>query len=247
MQHLLVTDNQYKWVSVGDICILSPQDSKHLLKSLRMSVGDNLTFSNGNNSFVARIINTNDGLATIELEKTEDTNRELPIAIHIFQGMPKGDKLELIIQKCTELGASSITPINMNRSIAVIKADKLDKKLKRYQDIADNAAHQAKRQSSLIVNKPLSFKEGIKASKDFDIVFIAYEDEERYTLASKLEEIKQAKSIAIFIGAEGGFDKSEIKLAMDENIAMISLGKRILRTETAGLAIMSYIMLSLEE
>ena len=157
--------------------------------------------------------------------------------------MPKGDKLDTVIQKCVELGAVKIVPVAMKRSVAVIKDS--DKKQKRMQRIAYEAAKQCGRAIVPEIGHVLSFKEAVADARGSDLKLVAYEAETESSLKSTLTQNKDAKSIALFIGPEGGFDISEVNLAKENGFDIITLGPRILRTETAPLACISAIMYEL--
>ena len=177
----------------------------------------------------------------------QEPDYELPSRIYLFQGLPKADKMELIIQKAVELGAYEIIPVETKRCVVKLDGKKAAKKVERWQQIAESAAKQSKRMLIPNVHQVLSFKEALKYAESMDIRLIPYE------LAKGMQEtkeilaaIEQGQSIGIFIGPEGGFEEKEVEAAISEGAKPITLGKRILRTETAGLAILSVLMFQLE-
>ena len=177
----------------------------------------------------------------------QEPDYELSSRIYLFQGLPKADKMELIIQKAVELGAYEIIPVETKRCVVKLDGKKAVKKVDRWQQIAESAAKQSKRMLIPNVHQVLSFKEALKYAESMDIRLIPYE------LAKGMQETKEilaaiepGQSIGIFIGPEGGFEEKEVEAAISEGAKPITLGKRILRTETAGLAILSVLMFQLE-
>ena len=183
-----------------------------------------------------------------EIKGTTESN----VNIHVFQGLPKADKLEFIIEKCTEIGVKDITPIIMSRTIVKINEKDINKKLERWRKIAEVAAKQSGRDKILEVHNVLNFKNIFENLNKCDIVLVAYEKEHNNSLKSILNKIKNEKkryNIAVLIGPEGGIDSKEIEELKEniKNIEIVTLGKRVLRTETAPLVISSNILYELEE
>ena len=177
----------------------------------------------------------------------QEPDYELPSRIFLFQGLPKGDKMELIIQKAVELGAYEIIPVEMKRCVVRLDGKKAEKKTARWQQIAESAAKQSKRMLVPRVHPVLSYKEALAYAGQLDVLLIPYE------LAGGMDEtkkiignIKGGQSLGIFIGPEGGFEEEEVKMAVEKGASPITLGKRILRTETAGMAVLSVLMFQLE-
>ena len=227
------------------------EDINHIKNVLRLSVGEEICVCNKetSKSFLCKIVEFNSNMALCEiLEEVPDTT-EANTYIHIFQGLPKADKFECIIEKCTEIGVKEITPVVMKRSI--VKLDEKDKvkKLDRWQKIAEVAAKQSKRDSILKVNNVINFQNIFENIKDYDILLVAYEEEKETTLKKVLKEVKEKENlkVAVIIGPEGGIDKSEINLCKENGFTAVTLGKRILRTETAPLVISSNILYELED
>ena len=174
--------------------------------------------------------------------------RELPIKVYLFQGLPKGDKMETVIQKMVELGVYGIVPVSTKRSIVKLDAKKVANKVKRWNAISESAAKQSKRGIIPRVNDVCTFKQAIDMAKELDMIIMPYEEaDDMEKTRNIIRGLKKDTSVGIFIGPEGGFAKEEVNAVMEENGTPITLGKRILRTETAGMAIMSVIMFMMEE
>ena len=227
------------------------EDVNHIKNVLRLEIGENICICNKNisKSYMCKILEFDSGVVICEiLEEILDTT-EPNTYIHIFQGLPKTDKFEFIIEKLTEIGAKEITPVAMKRSI--IKLDEKDKlkKLDRWQKIAEVAAKQSKRDSILKVNNVINFQNIFEKVQDYDILLVAYEEEKENILKKVLGKFKEKNGlkIAVIIGPEGGIDENEIKICQENQFTSVTLGKRILRTETAPLVISSNILYELED
>ena len=182
-----------------------------------------------------------------ELRFIKEDGVELPSRIYLFQGLPKADKLELIIQKSVELGVYQVIPVETKRSIVKLDDKKAKAKTARWQQISEAAAKQSKRGIIPEVKEPVSFQKAMELAKDMDVRLIPYELEEGMEKTRTLiESIRPGQSIAIFIGPEGGFDEAEIQAAREAGIEPVTLGRRILRTETAPLAILAWLGYHLE-
>lgn len=229
---------------------ISGTDVNHIKNVLRMKEGEKLIICDGQgNDFLCMIVKIaeHEVIATIQEQKTSEA--ELQSKIYLFQGLPKKDKMELIIQKAVELGAYEIIPVMMKRTIVKLEDKKKEqKKLERWQSIANAAAKQSQRGCVPRVHDIVTFQEAIVLAKVLDIAILPYECAK--DISHTKEVIKQCvkkESIGVFIGPEGGFDEEEVKAAIEALIEPITLGKRILRTETAGLTILSVLMMELEE
>lgn len=223
------------------------KDFTHISKVLRLKNGVNITVSDGGKDYLCEIIDfdlENEKVVCEILEERELTT-ESDIKVTIFQGLPKLDKLELIIQKCVELGVYEIIPIETKFCVSRIN-DKTAKKVIRLNTISETAAKQSKRGFVPKVLEPIKFKRALELLEDYDLVFVAYEKEKETTLRKLLSNNKNVKSIAFFVGSEGGFDKDEIETLIDKGTKSITLGNRILRTETVGISILSNIMYEFE-
>ncbi len=227
-----------------DIIKICGDDAHHISKVLRLKEDADIIICDKNGQdFYCSIKSITKDEVICQILKKETSLTEPPIEITLYQGVPKGDKLETVIQKCVELGCVRIVPVAMKRSVAVIK-DK-DKKRQRMQRIAYEAAKQCGRAKIPHVSEVLSFKEAIEETSKSELKLLPYECETKNGLKSALQKNKGAKSISVFIGPEGGFDEAEITLAKANGFEIVTLGPRILRTETAPLACISAIMYEL--
>lgn len=229
---------------------ISGSDVNHIKNVLRMQPGERIIICNGEGKdFYCRIGTISSEEVIAEIEEMNDTESELPAKIYLFQGIPKKDKMELIIQKAVELGVYEVVPVAMKRCVAKIEEGKKEKKkLERWQSISTSAAKQSGRGIIPKVHEVLPFKEALRYAKELETVIVPYELADGIELSSKIvKESSKKQSIGIFIGPEGGFDEKEIEEALQLDFHAITLGKRILRTETAGLAILSILMFELEQ
>ena len=217
---------------------------------LRMKPGEALLVSDGTgNDYQCEIERLEADRAVVRICQAFCSQMELPSRIWLFQGLPKADKLEFIIQKAVELGAEAVVPVATKNAVVRLDEKKAQSKRKRWQSIAESAAKQSKRSRIPLVETVMSLKEafGFIKEQGFDLCLIPYEQAQGMeTMKEALAQVSSGQSIAVFIGPEGGFDESEIKLALEHGVRPVSLGKRILRTETAGLAILSALMMKLE-
>lgn len=231
----------------GDRYVITGADHNHIKNVLRMKVGDTILISaNGKSNLCEIEIIDNDEIVAPIIEE-DYQNTELPLQIHLFQGLPKSDKMELIIQKAVELGVYSITPIEMKRCIVKLDDKKKKSKQTRWQAISESAAKQSKRNTIPEINEIISYKAALNAAKELDLLLVPYENEDGILSTKEaLAKLKEAKSVGIIIGPEGGFDDAEIEAAKDAGGRIISLGKRILRTETAAITAVGMCMLYTE-
>lgn len=245
MHHFFVKDHQVQ----DNKIVITGEDSNHLRKVLRIKEGEQILVNDEQGfEYTCEISGiTEDEVLTTVLWK-EAADRELPVEITLFQGLPKGDKMELIIQKAVELGAARIVPVATKRAVVKLDEKKAEKKQARWQAIAESAAKQSKRAIIPEVESVFTMKQAVQMAKGLDEILIPYELAEgmEYT-RNTLEKIKDVKSVGIFIGPEGGFEESEVALAKESGAKPITLGKRILRTETAGLYLLSVLGYLLEE
>lgn len=226
-------------------------DVNHIRKVLRMKEGDELTVSDGNGTdYFCRIRSISEEVVVCDIVDSWTSYVELPVKLHLFQGLPKADKMELIIQKAVELGAYEIVPVAMSRSIVKLDEKKAGKKTARWQGISESGAKQSGRAIIPEVKSPMSYKNALEYAKTLDAIIVPYEKadgiEVSRELISKLCSDENIKSIGIFIGPEGGFAEKEVEQALEAGATPITLGRRILRTETAGLAVLSILMYQLE-
>ncbi len=224
--------------------IITNEDVLHIKKVLRASIGDSLVLCDGKgNNYYTEISEIREKQILCKIISTEKADTESNIFVTIFQGLPKASKMDYIIQKTTELGIVKIVPCKMARSVSKIENSKdAKKKCERWQKIAQEAAKQSGRGIIPEIIEPVDFPDAVKMMKGYDLSFAPYECEEVNKLKTVLNSVDNVKSIAFMIGPEGGFDLSETKILKDNNIPTVTLGKRILRTETAGEAVLSMIM-----
>lgn len=235
---------------VGDSLIsIKGQDVNHIRNVLRMKIGEEILISDGTGKdYVCEVAELSDDIVTAKITDFLAEGRELKTELYLFQGLPKSDKMELIIQKAVELGVKAIIPVSTSRSIVKLDGKKEESKIKRWQAISESAAKQSKRGIIPEVMSIMSFKEAINYVNDFDVKIIPYENANNMAETKQIvSSIKENMKVAIFIGPEGGFADSEIDYALEKDVKPISLGKRILRTETAGMTILSVIMFNIEE
>ena len=231
----------------GDRYIISGADHNHIKNVLRMKVGDTILISANGKSDLCEIETIDNDEIIAPIIEEDYQNTELPLQIHLFQGLPKSDKMELIIQKAVELGVYSITPIEMRRCIVKLDDKKKKSKQTRWQAISESAAKQSKRNLIPEINETISYKAALDAAKELDLLLVPYENEDGILSTKEaLKELKKAKSVGIIIGPEGGFDEGEIEAAKNAGGRIISLGKRILRTETAAITAVGMCMLYTE-
>ncbi len=229
------------------IVYIDGEDFNHIKNVLRMRVGEEIYVSAEGRTHKCKITEfTSDKVIALIIEENAlDTN--LPIKITLFQGLPKADKLELIIQKAVELGADAIVPVEMKNCVVKIEDKKKKLKVERWQNISESASKQSKRNSVAKVHPISTFTNAIDTLKKFDLVIVPYENESGMkSTARALSLIKNGLSVAVVIGPEGGFDYSEIEKLNSIGALTISLGKRILRTETASITALSMLMLHAE-
>ena len=226
---------------------LTGSDYNHVKNVLRMKKGEQFLVSQGGVSHLCELEDyQNDSVVAKILEENyQDTS--LPIEIYLFQGLPKADKLELIIQKTVELGVHSIIPVEMKRSIVKLDEKKKDGKTARWQAIAESASKQSKRTTIPTVETAISYSKVLEMAKDLDMLIVPYESKNgMQDTLDALQSIKAGMKIGVLIGPEGGFEDSEISSAQEIGAKIISLGKRILRTETASITTVAMLMLHAE-
>ncbi len=253
MQHFFVEPSQI----VGNEIRITGEDVGHIRRVLRMKEGEELSVGNGmdDTEYRCQIDHFTDDEVVCKVRFIKEEGVELPARIYLFQGLPKSDKMELIVQKAVELGAYEIIPVATKRAVVKLDDKKAKSKAARWQAVSEAAAKQSKRAVVPRVHDLMTMQEAVAYAKGMDAKAIPYELSEgmeatREWLAFAADAVSSAEgdavSIAIFIGPEGGFEESEIQLAKEAGIMPISLGRRILRTETAGLTILSILMYQLE-
>ena len=244
MHHFFVTPEQVK----GEYIYIRGLDVNHIKNVLRMKIGEELQISDGyNKKYLCEIESMTSDEVCVTIKEEQQADTELPSKIYLFQGLPKSDKMELIVQKAVELGAYEIIPVATKRAVVKLDAKKASKKVERWNSIAEGGAKQSGRTMIPKVTEVMTWKEAIEYAKALDVVLIPYELAEGMTETKDIiENINPGQSIGIFIGPEGGFETTEVEFAVEHGAKPITLGKRILRTETAGLTTLSILMYHLE-
>lgn len=230
--------------------IIEGNDVNHIKNVLRMKAGEEISVSNGEDGREYRcgIVRIEEDRVVCELRFVKEDGVELPSRVYLFQGLPKADKMELIIQKAVELGVYEVIPVETGRSVVKLDAKKAAQKTARWQAIAEAAAKQSRRRIIPQVSAPVSFAQALARAAEMDIKLIPYELAEGMACTKQIfSNLGEGKDIAVFIGPEGGFEEKEIAGAKECGIQPITLGKRILRTETAGFTVMAWIMYQLEK
>ena len=230
--------------------VITGSDVNHIKNVLRMKVGDEIAVSNGmdGKEYRCGIEAFTEDEIVCGLRFVKEDGVELPSKIYLFQGLPKADKMELIIQKAVELGAFEVIPVAAKRCVVRLDEKKAAGKISRWQGIAEAAAKQSKRAVIPKVHPVLSMKEAVAYAQNMDVKLIPYELAEGMQHTKQMiEAVKPEQSIAVFIGPEGGFEESEIQMAREAGIEPVTLGRRILRTETAGFTVISWLMYQLEQ
>lgn len=245
MYQFFVTPEQ---INGKDIRITG-SDVNHIKNVLRMKIGEEIAISNNTDGkeYRCEISSVSEEEIRCTLRFIKEEGLELPSKIYLFQGLPKADKMELIIQKAVELGAYEIIPVAMKRSVVKLDEKKAKSKLSRWQGISEAAAKQSKRKVIPVIREVMNFREAVVYAGQMDVKLLPYELAEGMQHTKELiGGLKPGQSVAVFIGPEGGFDEEEIELASEAGMQLITMGKRILRTETAGFTILAWIMYRLE-
>lgn len=233
---------------VGTDINITGGDVNHIKNVLRLRIGEHVVVSDGRGrDYTCRIAQIGTDVVICNIEDINDNFAELSVEVTLFQGYPKSDKMDLIVQKMVELGVHRIVPVFTARTIVKLDQKKAAKKTDRYRTIAESAAKQSGRGIIPEVAEPVSFAEALELAKELDMNIIPYEEAEGMEQARKIiSGIRGHRSLGVFIGPEGGFAREEVEQAQAIGAECITLGHRILRTETAGLAVMSIIMFQLD-
>ena len=246
MHHFFVNPEQVE----DGLIRITGSDVNHIKNVLRIRQGEEMLVSDGTGrDYLCQAEEIAGQEVTVRILETEEEGRELPSRIWLFQGLPKSDKMEVILQKAVELGAAGVIPVATRNAVVKLDAKKAEAKIRRWQAIAESAAKQSKRSYIPQVGPVMSLKEAFSYIEEqkFDLRMIPYELEKGMDgTKTVLEALAPGQQVAVFIGPEGGFDEEEIQLALKMGVKPVSLGKRILRTETAGPAILALLMMKLE-
>ena len=246
MHHFFVRPEQIS----GKEAYIEGPDWNHAANVLRVRPGEQVLLSAGEDwdylCTVREVDRAGQRVLLSVLEENRDT-RELPVKISLYQGLPKSDKMELIIQKAVELGAARVIPVETARCVVKLDRKKAESKRSRWQAISESAAKQSGRSVIPEIAMPMKYAAALKEAADCDIRLIPYENAEGMERTRKiLESVQPGQKIAVFIGPEGGFEETEIRQAEEAGFEAVTLGKRILRTETAGFVVLSLLMAQTE-
>ena len=244
MQNFFVYDSQVQ----GENIYIEGTDVNHIVHVLRMKVGEEVSVHDDvNRKYLCRIEKLLEERVVLSIVEQQESDTELSCPIYLFQGLPKGDKMELIIQKAVELGAYQIIPVASKRAVVKLDKKKEEAKLRRWNAISESAAKQSKRRIIPQIAPVMEFREALSAVSGFDLACIPYECESGMEAVRKfVGQADAGQRIAVFIGPEGGFEEAEVEAAVQAGVVPVSLGKRILRTETAGLCMLSVLAFKLE-
>ena len=237
-------------INENEIIIIG-EDVNHIKNVLRKKIGDKLEVCNQETgtTFECEIAEINEAeIKNHIISENKMTNSK--ILVDIFQGLPKAEKMELIIQKSVELGVNAIIPVKMQRCVVKLDIKSENKKIERWQKISESAAKQSGRNLIPQIHKIIKIEEISKLKNEYDIIIICYENEKENNIKKEIQKLKQNKKqeirIAIVIGPEGGLEENEVKYLQKEGAKIVTLGNRILRTETVSLNILSIIMYEFE-
>ncbi len=254
MFHFFAESSQF--FDDGKRISITGDDFNHMVNVLRMKIGEEFSVSikdnedadfEGQNEYRFGIESIGENELVGELRFVKEAGTELLSKIYLFQGLLKSDKKELIIHKSVELGVFQVIPVSMKRCVMKLDEKKAVSKVKRWNAISESAAKQSKRGIIPEIKMPMSYKEALKYAKDLDVKLLPYEMAEGMDGTRKIiAEIKPGQSIGIFIGPEGGFADEEVELAKEQGFNPITMGRRILRTETAGFTMLAWLMYTLE-
>ena len=241
MHHFFVPEN----ANLDGFITVTGEPLKHM-SVLRLRPGEEVTVSDGDDrDYYCTVVSADRDSVVLRVE-SERPSAELPVQITLYQGFPKADKMELIIQKAVELGAARIVPTLMARCVAKPDEKRLKARLERWNQIARSAAEQSGRSTVLVVEPAVSLKKALEQAGN-GLMIVPYESADGMKTAREvLQSLEPGQKIGVFIGPEGGFEPAEIELCTQAGAKIISLGRRILRTETAGLVVLSALMLAME-
>ena len=224
-------------------------DYNHIKNVLRMKTGETVSVSDGisGKEYRCHIEGFEEARVHLRLDFIKEADVELPVKVTLFQGMPKSGKMDSIIEKCVELGVYEIVPVITERSVVKIDGKKALERVRHWQGKAEAAAKQSKRAMIPVVKDVVNFRDAINSTENFDVKLFPYELAEGFDKTREvMSSIKAGESIAVFIGPEGGFSETEVSLAENHGFSSLTLGKRILRTETAAPVVMAWMVYMFE-
>lgn len=247
MQKFFVEENQIE----NDKINIIGEDVKHISSVLRMQKGEQILIGSKETleTYITEIEQIEKEKVVAKIIEKYDTQTESNVEIDLYQGLPKADKMELIIQKTTEIGISKVIPVDMVRCIVKLDEKDAKKKIERWQKVAEGAAKQSKRSKIPEIKNKIKIKDLENIISQYDAFIVAYEEENEVTLKQELKKLKEQEKykIGILVGPEGGITKEEIEKLTSYNAKVVTLGKRILRTETAPIVLTSNIIYELEK
>lgn len=236
----------------GDVAKIIGDDVKHIYKVLRISEGEKVTLNNCEGvEYLGKVMSVSKQEVLVAILEKLEVNNESDIKIYLFQGLPKSQKMDLIVQKGTELGITEFIPVITNRVDVKLKGE--FKKIDRLKKIALEAAKQSKRSIIPSVLEPIEFEEVLDKIKSLDLLIVPYENANNFGIKTLMNELRienmvdDIKNVGIFVGPEGGIEESEVERLKDKGARIVTLGKRILRTETAGFVAASLIQYELSD
>ncbi|WP_042275602.1 RsmE family RNA methyltransferase [[Clostridium] dakarense] len=231
----------------NNTCIIEGEDVKHISKVLRCKIGEELEIcDNDNNEYICEITSIDKDNVILDILESVDIKRESDLKVKLYQGLPKGPKMEMILQKLTEIGVDEIILVQTKRSVVNVSDKKEDKKIERWERIIYEAAKQSKRGKIPKLRGILSFKEALEDMKENDLNIAPYENERTKSIKQAVKGV-DINNIGIFVGPEGGFEDIEIKSIEEIKGQVVSLGPRILRTETASVVASSIVLYELSD
>lgn len=244
MHHFFVTPGQVR----DGFCYITGQDVNHIRNVLRMKPGEQISVKDGvSRNYICRLEELEAERVCARIVAEEESGSELPAEIYLFQGLPKSDKMDWIIQKAVELGAYQIVPMATRRAVVKLDEKKADARVRRWNTIAESAAKQSGRTLLPQVTPVVGFSQACAMAGQLDCSLIPYELAQGMEKTREiLKKIRPGMKVGILIGPEGGFDVEEVEEAKASGICPVTLGRRILRTETAGMAALSILMFHLE-
>ena len=247
MPRFFIRADQIEETENGKVAVIVGDDAHHISRSLRMRVGEALTICDmQKNIYECKIASITDTTVYASVDSISQSDTESPVFISLYQAIPKGDKLETIIQKSIECGACEIIPFASERCIAKIDKKDAPKKAQRHNKIAESAAKQSGRGIIPEVLEAMSYKDAIRRASEAELAIMCYEGDNTQSLKEILQGTKNAKTISIVIGSEGGFSQKEVEIAKEAGLKIAGLGKRILRCETAPTFALSCIVYETE-
>ena len=237
-----------KNINLGNnTCIIEGEDVKHISKVLRCKIGEEIEVCDKDNSeYICEITNISKDLVELNILNKVDIKREADVRVKLYQGLPKGPKMEMILQKLTEVGVDEIILVQTKRSVVKVDDKKEDKKIERWERIIYEAAKQSKRGIIPKLRGVLSFKEALEDMKNNDMNICPYENERTVSIKKAIQN-SDIKNIGIFVGPEGGITEEEIESVQGIGSHVVSLGPRILRTETASVVASSIVLYELSD